>query len=186
MNKNILQKRIHNLFYFIIIFCLFCCSEDSVTEPENNNNVIMPLKVGNSWTLDEGGVISEWVVSSSTIVNGEKIYELNKNVNEAGNLNTYNIGFFANRSDGLYYMKNINAILTIRFKYPGKVGDQTPNGSKITSVTKSINVPAGEFTNCYEYKANIGTNEEVVIIYKPNIGPIITLNDGELIDYSLN
>ena len=168
------------LFFAGTIF-LFSCSEDSGTNSENESDVIIPLKVGNSWVFSNG---DELRVFASTTVNGEEAYEM-KLYESDGHVD--DVGSWANRSDGLY--TESRDTLKLMLKYPGSVDEKyniDEHGYyQITSISKTVSVPAGEFSDCYEYIHYYDGFIVETFIFKPKIGPIIFDKDVELVSYSL-
>jgi len=164
-----------------LILLLVSCSKDYGTNSENESDVIMPLKVGNSWKFNNN---NELKVFATTTVNGKeafimKLYESDGHVDD--------LGIYANLADGLY-MKEGDS-LRLWLKYPGTSGEKyNINGNsfwKILTTSKNVSVKAGNFSGCYEYIYYDEGSPVENLIFKPNVGPIILGNGIELVSYSL-
>ncbi|MBX3044975.1 MAG: hypothetical protein KIT33_09505 [Candidatus Kapabacteria bacterium] len=171
------------LFLFILVGC-----GESGTKPNNSNNVILPLAVGNSWqfvyysthdlyndTIKHDRFKTNYVTETITL-EGETWYNF-----ASDGKNTDLI--FTNRSDGLYgIFKNRDDHAEIPYhldsarlgyKYPVILHESYPNdtnGLYIASTNIKIKTDAGTF-NCIKYVPSNYKNVEHYGTYMcPGIG----------------
>jgi len=160
---------------------------DGTIDPSDNDDVILPLALGNTWVykcyqypVSNPDSIHEqftWVsiVDSVYTIKGKKWY-----VHRTTDPDIPNAGYvsiFRNAKEGLRFLDNpYNFAEILYYKYPTSVNESTiwdnyKTDRIDTTVTKSINaeitVPAGKFT-CIHYQRN-GEDDEY---YCPNIGQI--------------
>jgi hypothetical protein len=132
--------------------------------------VIIPLKVGNSWTYkvtayDSLGAILPFSigdislrVTSETTIGSEKWYQVN------GSLLT-------NRADGMWSRDSAGRE-QLTFKYPANVNDSysSSGGPIVVSTTnQTVTVPQGQYA-CYGYRQGSGTGFDVIQYCAPNVG----------------
>jgi len=165
-------------------------------KPDQKNNVIMPLEIGNEWVYkitnfdDQGAVTS--TEYQTLKINGHVQIE-NENWYHSGDSSVY----WVNTDIGLM-TKNFNNPIEFRAKYPANVGDEflhtiidtswseprnPTQGYWYMTVTKDIEIltPAGQF-KCFAYKdkiilnsdtlnwADIGKDSYSINYYAENIG----------------
>lgn len=122
-------------------------------------SVVVPLAPGNTWIGlwrdydDWDNVILTFFdttrVIGDTVVDGERRYLL------------MNGGGLVNREDGLYSWWATGA-LTLRFKYPARVGDAVPvrpgaghgDSIRVVSTDTIVTVPAGTFSCHHRYSSS--------------------------------
>jgi hypothetical protein len=162
------------------------CSEGTI-EPSINDDVILPLALGNTWEyicyqypISNPDSISQSmklisIIDSVYTINGKKWYGLRTYNPESPEAGMYIQ--LRNVREGLRFLDNpYNFAEILYFKYPTVINesiiwDNYKTDRIDTTVTISINsettVPAGKFT-CIHYQRN-GDDDEY---YCPNIGQI--------------
>ena len=171
----------------IFVFILAGCGE-SGTNPNNSNNEIMPLAVGNSWKyvmysthdLNNDSInlfkFTTNYVTEKTTLNGETWYNFASDGRNSDLI-------FTNRSDGLYLIsKNRNDDAKIPyhidsarlgFKFPVVLHETYPNdtnGFYIANTNLKIKTDAGTF-NCIKYVPSKYKNVEHYGAYMcPGVG----------------
>ncbi|MGA2296468.1 MAG: hypothetical protein ABSG15_02855 [FCB group bacterium] len=182
-----LKKTILSLIILVIIVFAGCNKTDSPVSP-TQSDVLIPLKVGNTWIYQGGSKDSVSTdtlkVIRDTIINGVTWYFFNSDSSDV--VTNLNDGFYDMFIGSYSYMGS-----GLSFKYPAKVGDtcsssnnnSTQNGIRtVLSVNESITVKAGTF-KCYKFQSygvvtdttynfSIYTKDTVWIC--PNIGMIKT------------
>ncbi|MFH1051942.1 MAG: hypothetical protein V1779_13555 [bacterium] len=175
-------------YYFLLV--LFSVSiftqscEENSTEPNINNDVLIPLKVGNYWKAlfydyDFGGepdTVGIYVVKDS-VWNNEKIYRISQSPDSID----YEAPFYINRYDGCYFLFDVKSNPILYFKFPVKEGE-TYMSIVGTMCVEKINVeytvPAGTF-KCYKYVTEYAMDDVInktIIYFSPGIGQIATEN----------
>lgn len=182
---------------------------DALTAPINNIELpaptaasasIIPLAVGNSWTIR----ISYWDLDGKlrtsryetsrivgdTIIDGERWFVMSGD-------GWYNL--CANKVNGFYKLNSGTKVLHV--KYPAKVGDSYhgPSGeTKVVSLNANISVPKGSFV-CYQYRVSGPEGARLDLYYSPGVGLVSidgatpygtlgilrTTTTGELVDFVL-
>ena len=177
------------IFIMAVSLLLSACKK-SPTEPSSQENVLMPLKVGNTWNYKysrvdpkTGDTLSSRMISVSIVgtvtIKGEEYYR-------------FNDGSVArNRNDGLIiadYNERTGELGDITFfKYPAKDGE-VYDGIKVMTEQK-VSVKAGTFfTYAYIFTASPYNS---TIYIAPGVGIVKTVNfdaEGEgmeLVSYEL-
>lgn len=142
-----------------------------------------PLKVGNTWILDElntnGNIIGSdtTIIKDNFIINKLNIFLMTEKVTDSSGTNITDTELYTdsiNHND--IYFKVGNESHKI-FQHNYKNGDKWSFMSDTTRVEYigSINVPAGNFNNCFYVK----TNSTSGWIFAPNIGIIKTIVDDK-------
>ena len=166
------------------------CSKDKGTGPTNEEEMILPLAVGNEWIYvdsesDSINLILEIIDSQNVTYNNENI--IIYNLPGLGGSGLY---LFYSDSD----LMATNETMDIEYlflKYPVEVGDEWYNpfeGGTIMclSTNQSIDTPAGNF-NCLVYGLYEDDNNEIPyteIYCYPNIG-FIAIHSNEDDEWSL-
>jgi hypothetical protein len=172
----------------ILTILISNCSDGTI-DPSNNDDVILPLALGNTWVyqcyqypVSNPDSIHRQITLVSSIdsvytINGNKWYVLMTIDPDIPNVKYFSI--LRNVREGLRFLDNpYNFAEILYYKYPTAVNERTiwdnyKTDRIDTTVTKSINtevtVPAGKFT-CIHYQRN-GEEDEY---YCPNIGQIKT------------
>lgn len=153
---------------------------DVLTAPHKNNELpvpivasasIVPLAVGNSWTIR----ISYWDLDGKlrtsryetsrivgdTIIDGERWFVMTGD-------GWYNL--CANMVDGFYKLSSGTKVLHV--KYPARVGDSYhgPSGeTRVVSLNASISVPKGSFV-CCQYRVSGPEGARLDLYYSPGVG----------------
>ena len=155
------MKTVLTYSMILILLLLTACSKDKATDgtpPSGNTDLVWPLAVGNSWTLE----ITSYDSSDSIVYNETQVQEITESIfrdernmyvfDDLGN-GYYEGGY--NGADGLYVVEIEPDTVTSELwhKYPGQVGEywDYDGRTEIISTSTQIDVPAGTF-NCYEYK----------------------------------
>lgn len=160
--------------YLLLLIFIVGCKEivdPGQTDKPVNTSVIMPLKVGNSWTYksitidtltnDTTSVVMINTIQSEKIIGNEKWF--------VDNLH----GLVINRTDGLWSVLNENDT-TFLAKYPAVVGDTFnvhqyyQSVMRVISTDSVMQTEAGTF-QCYVY-FNSDSNGQSVQFYAPDIG----------------
>ena len=160
--------------YFLALIFLVGCKEivdPGQTDKPIDTSVIMPLKVGNSWTYksltidtltnDTTSIDVINSIRSEKIIGNEKWF--------VDNLH----GILINRSNGIWSALNENDT-TFLAKYPAVVGDtfyvhqHNQSIMRVISTDSLIQTDAGTF-RCYVY-FNSDSNGQAVQFYAPGIG----------------
>ncbi len=184
--------------YLLLVFCLGIISCKSSTDTgTQNQTVIMPLAIGNTWIYLDNGYDSnghlfvpstyDTLLISDTITYGKDILYKPQN----------RLIYYTNKANGLWVRYDLAPSEEIFFaKYPAKDGDifrrdslivtkeSSPDPLGLTignfivsSTTESVTVPAGTFV-CYKYNADYydTTSHQLVdrvnSFYAPNVGRI--------------
>lgn len=156
----------------ILTILISNCS-DGTTDPSNNDDVILPLALGNTWEyicyqdpISNPDSISQSMTLISTIdsvytINGKQWYGLR--TYNPQRPETYMYGQLRNVREGLRFLDNpYNYAEILYYKYPTVINesiiwDNYKTDRIDTTVTRSINteitVPAGKFT-CIHYQRN--------------------------------
>lgn len=177
-------------YFIVLLLIIVSCNKqnDNPVVVDNPNilppqNVLIPLKVGNSWTtkyegIDTNGVVTEsridtLVIRKDTVINNLVWYQSGEN------------GINRNDTDG-YYMYDANIKSVRIFHYPAEVNDSTNlKGStqycKLISKNDTIEVNGKRYST-YKYKVyyvpqpNSYSIVELYFYFTPNIGLIKTEN----------
>lgn len=171
-----------NIFFSIVLIFIINGCGDSGTNTNNKNDVIWPLKVGNTWTYNvysyhrynEDTVkpydTITYYISGKKTINGEDWFYLS-----AIGKSTHNI--MTNRDDGLWGLnfKDSNNIdidsAILLYKYPTYLNEYYPNdtnGLKTISLNTLVTSSAGNF-NCI-LLINIKRNDKLFL--SPRFGLI--------------
>ncbi len=142
-----------------------------------------PLKVGNTWILDElntnGNIIGSdtSIITDNFILNKLNIFLMTEKITNSTGTNTQNTELFTdsiNHNDIYFKVGNVSCKI---FQHNYKNGDKWSFMSDTTRVEYigSINVPAGNFNDCFyvKYSSTSGW------IFAPNIGIIKTIVDNK-------
>lgn len=192
-------------FYYIIAFIYLSVSSfscrDNGTEPEVEDvGVLMPLKIGNSWSYGTGDYTPDnpdtfaysMKIDRSITIRDTTYYEL-KGISDGDVLD-----LVRNTDDGLYlykYFQSTGKILCIQFfKYPIESGvnynfySQAYGECSIGVTKQLVEVYAGRF-ECYVYTVQYWQRIPAYY-YCPNIGQIAyesTWGEAylQLVEYSL-
>jgi len=174
------------LIIFLISAFIISCS-DSGNNPSEDNSVLMPLKIGNTWEYKTYFYYNEipdtityrMIVDSEFEYKGVKYHKL-KVINNRSNDSAISKELYINKSDGLYILTIYDdADIFNRFKYPTYNGESFTLPCSEKFYTEDINyeyeTPIGKF-KCIKY-VNIRYYEENEIertytFYSPNIGLI--------------
>jgi hypothetical protein len=156
-----MKKSVSILLVLFLVSILIQSCKENTTTPNDTNNEIIPLKVGNYWTIirtdysPEGTInyidtVTTFVVRDS-IWKDEKIYWMGTSPTDFSNDSVC----FLNRSDGHYYMNlKFHTMPQLAYKYPAKVNDFFLRSLDTMFVSKKnlfYKVPAGNFI-CYQYR----------------------------------
>lgn len=190
------------LWIFLIFTLLFIGCKDNdenPVQPSSNNQSIIPLKIGNSWTYkvttfdENGNILHTWQdirqIEKDTLIQNEKWF-------------FYYYEWRCSRSDGIYsYKPNTSKQYYLEYKYPGNVNETYSLGYitvTIISTNQNITVPKGNFVT-YKYRFLNPTDEYEYDYLSPNIGPVLmeyySKNQSgnffvsirwELVDYSIS
>ena len=133
------------------------CSNNNGTGPSNNNELILPLTLGNEWQYvapesDSVNTILKVIDSQNLNYNDEDISVFSLNWIEENYIDTLLI---FNKDDGLYYLSPNFDNDWLFLKYPVNVDDFWYNPFeegpiKCLSTNQSVGTPAGNF-NCFVY-----------------------------------
>lgn len=195
------------IFYLIVIIILlpfiFYSCDDSSTQPILNSGVLIPLKIGNEW---------DYKIIETVTVNPDSfsIDTLKQRIINEENINN-EIWYFRsvdsnsafirliNREKGLYLSIFEEEMQIV--KYPLILGDSVIfttfhrtnendevidtfyTYKKITSINKTISVPAGKF-NCVEL-TDINYSKSDILIYPESHKEYYAINVGliKMVDY---
>lgn len=178
----------------ISVVCLLTilgCGKEEHRIVNDNNSVLIPLKVGNEWFGTEiesdssGNVLSSsslgWRIGSDTLISGERWFWM-QTPGEDGELS--NSMLVTNRADGVWIQDQREPYLM--FKYPAAVGDRydahayRPDTMIVNSVGEQIETPAGAFA-CYLYHLIPWDTEDIVGVdfwLFPGVGFVRTGSQG--------
>jgi hypothetical protein len=164
------------LILLLSILCTAC--EDSVPPNGEVLNQIIPLKVGNEWTLriqwyDSSGTVTNvhydsFSIARDTIIQNERWFIWS---NIARTIAT-------NRQSGYWYRFGNSSYLVL--KYPVRKGEYYNYGEgpdiylnvTVLSIDSVISVPAGDFSCIvYEWRNSYGPLSSIEC-YAPNIGMV--------------
>jgi hypothetical protein len=188
----------------ISIFIIISCNDNESNVVDKN--VLMPLKLGNSWTYKftyfKNGKAYSTTVYTETVICDSTVNSLNGflTLDSSLSVKNNNYNWYSNQSDGLHYWRRYTdtSFFLYSYKFPCKKGDIF-NGEFGVNTVESIN---------YEYKTETGTfichkyvtraNENGVntfyVYYCPGIGYIANefyhdttlMTRRELLSYKLN
>lgn len=204
------MKIILTLCFSLLILFNGCKKEDSTdpvttNHPDESKNVLMPLKLGSSWTFDDIVYNQNGSINSKTIHTESLLSTIvvNNNTYYVSNWSDYK---YINRDTGLFGVTDMGAfgvpngqysLETLVYKYPAQPNDSFENfdgTNTVLSISKSVTVPAGTFNGCYVITCPKGTNR-VERCFKSNIGELYSkyietltgrvLSESVLTSYSL-
>ena len=192
-----MKTSIKSIIILLALGFLTNCKDNSTNPPDNSNGII-PLKIGNYWINkttehDSSGVIKATSYDTSRIISS---------INLSGRLyySTETHLFVFNSSDG-FCLKDTSdlSIQFLIYKYPGNVGDKflqflMTDTTTIESINFEYTIPVGKFT-CYVY--NTGNYQYEYL--SPSVGVVAKLeydttkygykflsSKTELFEYHLN
>ncbi len=174
------------LYTFILIAPIIFTSCSESTSPYSNNDGLIPLSVGNSWSYqftdyDSSGAVIYTEIQTNKI---DKDTIISNNIWYGYNYIPVSV-WFINKADGYWSFakRNGNTLMNdtsiIVYKYPTKAGDVYGNPytpSEVISTEEEITVPAGTFnaihitTNYSSLNNNFLYSFETYIV--PHIGVI--------------
>jgi hypothetical protein len=164
--EDVIINRIITLGLIFVILNSACGKKDKINN--SDNDVIMPLTIGNEWQ----GVLKTFTISGTMIseipwtyrldtkkeINNISWFEMKYIVNDTETVNSNLL--FTNRDDGLWARLNCDTSTCpteLWAKYPAvkydtffTVNDTFPNAVVISTDT-TINIPLGEYS-CYAYR----------------------------------
>ena len=171
----------------LIILIISGCAKEP-TSPTIDETVIMPLKVGNSWTYKytkfyttgEEGESSQYTISIlyDSVYKGERCYKpyFISSQNDTAPI------FYLYRNDGLYLLWIEKAEYILAFKFPVIKGDKYAFGAdtiRVESIDTNYTVPAGTF-KCIKYVRESYYENKIhdllISYYCPGIGEIAAEN----------
>lgn len=165
------------LLVAIVFFLGSGCNDESTPSTPSTGDVIMPLKLGTSWTyLDQdldtlGNVIgvdtTTFTIIGDTTINSEKWYTVNGDER------------LTNRSTGLWYglFEQTEWIIApaLMAKHPGQAGDAWYGPDSMNATIAAVNVstvvPHGTYS-CYRYTYSSDGLLDVVRYFAVNKGLI--------------
>jgi len=174
----------------LLVFAFLGCKDDNIVEPPIDTSVIVPLKVGNTWTYQFtmsdslGNVWASFSQSTSivsdTIISGRQTY-------------VFSSGDFFWNDDTGFWAQTSGKPPSLVYKYPANVGESYGLLNTVICKDSTINTPKGSF-KCYGYTFGIANS-----YVAPGIGVIKTeyfqnrsngstylFQKEELINYQIN
>lgn len=163
------------LSVLMITFCS-CSGDDDDDNDTASPSSIMPLEIGNFWTWTFENIEETWTVSEETTLQGVDVYKVTVTSQQNEDYALY----FRNEEDGLYAVGSDFEFFDpprLYIKYPVDLGEDFIDGWSfnytVVSLTETVTVPAGTFTECIKYEARYPGGDLVSIEYwKPGVGRI--------------
>jgi len=171
---------------FSVFALLWGCSDDKVVNGDDDDTVLMPLKIGNSWTyykeeFDSAGTILDTAtffrsISIDTVVQGIRWYGLNAS-------------WYAHRPYGLWrchILSSFEERYYWYYLYPASAGSSSHFSSffsdsagceiKVADTKHALTSPAGLFI-CYTYVVDLScmagsVSDSIIEFFSPRVGMI--------------
>jgi hypothetical protein len=155
------------------------CNKSNPVESNNLTQSIVPLAVGNSWTV----LVTYYDTLGPTQVHSEEVFKVYGDTTILSKqFFTYNGFPCANTDSGLVmytgYSVSSTASYHLLYKYPTYSGDSFDDSMEVTSIDTLISVPAGAF-HCIKYQdysSGIRFEDDYI---SPGIGII------KIVDYAM-
>ncbi len=142
------MKKIYFILTIVCVVFASCSKDDTPTNGPPNNDVLLPLKIGNQWIMritfidstHLSPVYDTMTVTKDTLIENERWYYLDR-------FGSY----WTNKSDGVWSRNNKDSELN--WKYPATAGEKYSIGvdNTVQVFYQNVSVPAGNYW-CYEYK----------------------------------
>lgn len=175
IQKHNIMKKIINLFLLLFSITFFACTKDSgqPTTPSNNDPKDGTIWVYKQTYFNEAGSVTG---TSNVTFKGVSVTISGSTwINLVNQANSQPQIAIQKRTDGWWYITYPSSTPSLWFKNPAAVNDvySYPYGTcKVLSITESVTVPAGTYTNCTLVQGD-DTNSKEDEFWFTTAGPVL-------------